>query len=80
VGGDINLPDSDGDTPLYTVESIEVARWMVEHGADPRWKNDEGLTVSVSPSPLRSDLRVLPKAVLLTRNSLPKHWRKITQK
>ncbi|RSH91946.1 hypothetical protein EHS25_009316 [Saitozyma podzolica] len=44
VGGDINLPDSDGDTPLFTVESVDAARWMVEHGADPAWRNDEGLT------------------------------------
>jgi hypothetical protein len=46
VGGDINLPDADGDTPLFTVESVDAARWMVEHGADPAWRNDEGLTVS----------------------------------
>lgn len=44
-GGDINLRDDDGDTPLYVVESVEMAEWMVRHGADPGLTNDEGLTV-----------------------------------
>lgn len=45
IGGDINLKDDDGDSPLYVVESVEMARWMVAHGADPSLTNDEGLTV-----------------------------------
>lgn len=45
VGGDINLRDDDGDTPLYVVESVDTARWMVDHGADPSLANDEGLSV-----------------------------------
>jgi ankyrin repeat protein len=44
-GGDINHADSDGETPLFTVESVEVAKWMIERGAKYDVKNDEGETV-----------------------------------
>jgi hypothetical protein len=44
VGGDINLRDDDGDTPLYVVESIE----MIERGAEWGVVNEEGLSVSLS--------------------------------
>lgn len=49
VGGDINLRDDDGDTPLYVVESVEMAMWMVERGAEWGVVNEEGLSVSVLP-------------------------------
>lgn len=39
------MSDEDGDTPLYTVEDIETARFLVDNGADPTWQNHEGLTV-----------------------------------
>jgi hypothetical protein len=49
-GGNINITDEDGDTPLYTVESIECARFLIEDcGADPKWKNGEGITVCLHP-------------------------------
>jgi ankyrin repeat protein len=48
VGGDINLRDDDGDTPLYVVESVEMARWMIERGAQWGVVNEEGLSVSQS--------------------------------
>jgi len=47
VGGDINLRDDDGDTPLYVVESVEMARWMIERGAEWGVVNEEGLSVSL---------------------------------
>jgi ankyrin repeat protein len=47
VGGDINLRDDDGDTPLYVVESLEMARWMIERGAQWGVVNEEGLSVSL---------------------------------
>ncbi|KAI9440043.1 ankyrin [Lactarius indigo] len=43
-GGDVNVTDEDGETPLYTVENIETARLLVNHGADPGLRNHEGLT------------------------------------
>lgn len=46
VGGDVNLPDDDGDTPLFTCESVDAARWLVEHGADAGHRNGEGMSVS----------------------------------
>lgn len=49
-GGDVNVTDEDGETPLYTVENIETAQFLVNHGADPAWKNHEGLTVYQAPS------------------------------
>lgn len=39
------MTDGDGDTPLYTIENIETAQILLDHGADPTWRNDEGLTV-----------------------------------
>lgn len=44
-GGDINHADSDGETPLFTVESVEVAKWMIERGAKYDVKNAEGESV-----------------------------------
>jgi hypothetical protein len=44
-GGDVNVTDSDGDTPLYTVENIETARFLVEHGAIVDRRNNEGISV-----------------------------------
>lgn len=47
-GGDINVLDEDGDTPLYTVESIETAKFMFEHGATLDTRNAEGLSVCLA--------------------------------
>jgi hypothetical protein len=52
VGGDINLRDDDGDTPLYVVETVEMARWMIERGADWSVVNEEGLSVSLISYPM----------------------------
>lgn len=43
-GGDVNIKDSDGDTPLHACESVEAAKLLVGLGADLNIKNDEGLT------------------------------------
>lgn len=43
-GGDINITDDDGDTPLYTVENIATARYLVEHGAVVNRVNLEGVS------------------------------------
>jgi uncharacterized protein len=47
AGGDVNVTDEDGDTPLYTVETLEVAQWLVEHGAIVDRVNAEGISVCI---------------------------------
>ena len=39
-----NTVDEDNETPLFAAESEEVARLLLELGADVWWKNEEGLT------------------------------------
>ncbi|CCM04304.1 uncharacterized protein FIBRA_06475 [Fibroporia radiculosa] len=43
-GGDVNVTDGDGDTPLYVVENVETAQYLVEHGAIVNRRNSEGIT------------------------------------
>ncbi|KAF9468128.1 hypothetical protein BDZ94DRAFT_1247255 [Collybia nuda] len=43
-GGDVNITDTDGDTPLYTVENIETARFLVDRGAVINRRNSEGIS------------------------------------
>ncbi|WRT67123.1 uncharacterized protein IL334_004089 [Kwoniella shivajii] len=45
-GGDINITDDDGETPLFVVETIDAARFLVEHGVDVAWKNEDGLNAA----------------------------------
>lgn len=45
-GGDINITDEDGETPLFVVETVEMARLVLELGGNAEWKNAEGMTVS----------------------------------
>jgi ankyrin repeat protein len=44
-GGDVNITDNDNDTPIYTVETIEVAQWLIERGAVIDRRNNVGLLV-----------------------------------
>lgn len=45
AGGDINVSDEDGDRPLHVVESVEMAKYVVEeYKADYRAKNSDGQT------------------------------------
>lgn len=46
-GGDVNIADSDGDTPLYTVENLETARFLVQQGAVVARHNNEGISVCI---------------------------------
>jgi ankyrin repeat protein len=56
-GGDVNITDDDGDTPLYTVENIETARFLVDHGALVARQNMEGISVNTRPyEPFHSTL------------------------
>lgn len=45
----MNVTDSDGDTPLYVVENIETARYLVERGATVDRRNIEGVSVCAAP-------------------------------
>lgn len=44
------MSDDDGDTPLYTVENVQTARFLVENGAIVARQNLEGVSVCI-PSP-----------------------------
>ncbi|WVR05281.1 hypothetical protein IAU60_002293 [Kwoniella sp. DSM 27419] len=46
--GDPNVTDDDGETPLFVVESLEVAQFLVERGCDPTMENEEGMTAADS--------------------------------
>lgn len=48
-GGDVNITDDDGETPLFVVESVNLARLLIELGANPRHTSAEGLTVRLIP-------------------------------
>jgi len=39
-----NTVDEDNETPLFVAENEEVARLLLELGADVWWKNEDGLT------------------------------------
>lgn len=43
--GDVNIKDSEGDTPLHHVESVQVAKLLIDnYKADYKIKNNDGLT------------------------------------
>lgn len=42
--GDINIADNDGDTPLFTVETIDMCKLVLELGGDPTLVDQEGMT------------------------------------
>jgi hypothetical protein len=41
----VNVTDEDGDTPLYAVENLETAQWLLDHGATLGRRNNEGVSV-----------------------------------
>ncbi|GAA5898637.1 ankyrin repeat domain-containing protein [Sporobolomyces salmoneus] len=45
-GGDINITDDDGETPLFVVETVGMARMVVELGGNPSHRNEEGMTAA----------------------------------
>ncbi|CAE6380139.1 unnamed protein product [Rhizoctonia solani] len=66
-GGDVNITDEEGDTPLYTAESVPVAQFLVEHGALVDVTNSEGA------SPIEATEEDFPEvsAYLRSKSSLP---------
>ncbi|KAI9568262.1 hypothetical protein HD554DRAFT_2022549 [Boletus coccyginus] len=53
-GGDVNTTDEDGDTPLYTVENTDTARWLIDHGAviDRPLRANIPLALIIPPKPI----------------------------
>ncbi|KAK3818834.1 MAG: ankyrin repeat-containing domain protein [Benniella sp.] len=45
-GANINVEDPDKDTPLFVCETVEIAKLLVENGADAYHVNDNGLTAA----------------------------------
>lgn len=43
-GGDVNILDTTGDTPLHICEDKECAQLLLDHGADPAIENEEGMS------------------------------------
>ena len=43
-GGDINIEDFEKDTPLYVAETLEMARFLIDKGADAKHENAEGIS------------------------------------
>ncbi|CAO3625586.1 unnamed protein product [Cunninghamella blakesleeana] len=43
-GGNVNIEDDDKDTPLYVCETLEMAQYLLDHGADAHHKNEEGVS------------------------------------
>jgi ankyrin repeat protein len=46
-GGDINIRDADGDTPLHHCDAAPAAQFLLAHGADATLTDEEGNTVSL---------------------------------
>ncbi|KAF8945398.1 hypothetical protein BGZ46_006022, partial [Entomortierella lignicola] len=42
----VNIQDPDGDTPLFVCETVEIAKILVDGGADATHVNGEGLTAA----------------------------------
>lgn len=51
-----NVPDDDGDTPLFVVEQAPTAEVLLELGADPEHKNLQGQTVRLHPLTRHTEL------------------------
>jgi uncharacterized protein len=58
-GADINIRDNDGDTPLYVVETIQLAQYLLERGALLDTVNEEGISVLATCARTTSDLTLM---------------------
>lgn len=43
-GANVNVEDFERDTPLYVAETVEMAQLLLDHGADPRKVNEDGVS------------------------------------
>ncbi len=51
AGAKINATDNDGDTPLMMAKSSNIARMLIERGADPTIRNKWGKMAADVPRP-----------------------------
>jgi ankyrin repeat protein len=47
-GANVNVEDFEKDTPLYVAESVEMAQLLLDHGADPKHLNEDGITPALA--------------------------------
>ncbi|KAF7721043.1 hypothetical protein EC973_005526 [Apophysomyces ossiformis] len=47
-GADINIEDSDKDTPLFVAEKVEIAQLLLDKGSDAYHQNAEGMTAAMN--------------------------------
>lgn len=76
-GGDINIADDDGETPLFVVEQVGMARLIVELGGHPNHRNLEGVTVSLLEDLCDQLLNSLERPNIggaITSRRLPSHF------
>ncbi|KAI9476151.1 MAG: kinase-like domain-containing protein [Benjaminiella poitrasii] len=47
-GANVNIEDFEKDTPLFVAETVEMAQLLLDHGADPKHRNEEGITPALT--------------------------------
>jgi hypothetical protein len=47
-GANVNVEDFEKDTPLYVAENVEMAQLLLDHGADPKHINEDGLSAAAT--------------------------------
>lgn len=45
-GADVNIQDPEGDSPLFVCETVDIAKMLVEAGADAKHVNENEMTVN----------------------------------
>ncbi|KAI8372899.1 ankyrin repeat-containing domain protein [Radiomyces spectabilis] len=43
-GANVDIEDFEKDTPLYVAETVEMAQLLLDNGADPHHRNEDGIT------------------------------------
>ncbi|KAH9936059.1 ankyrin [Amylocystis lapponica] len=71
-GGDVNITDEDGDTPLYVVENVETARYLpAEYLAEDF--QEVAVYLQTLPSPVAGSVAASAQAPLQTQQGPSQH-------